>query len=170
MLFGVIAINALLIRKLEERQVFFNMLKWVGIFGLLYLLLLPLGGYRDYRPLIVRRDTFMPVLFGLIVVYGYSTSLLLRSLRGKSFWFFGGMIMGVISIFTLADISGLDKNKCEKECLEILAGSNENITRLPADCTVMNWTIRRDPQKSVNIAEMIHYWNITNSVRLYYQE
>jgi hypothetical protein len=166
----VLVVNAYLMYKLPGGQIYFKILKWFGLFAILYILLLPLGGYRDYRPLIIRRDTFMPVLFGLIILFTYSTTYLLNCFKGKRHWIYLGSVILVLGIFTIADISELSENDCERKCLEILATSESEVTRLPADCTVMNWTIRRDSQKSVNVAEMIYHWKITPSVRLFYQE
>lgn len=45
-----------------------NLFKWIGVFSLFYILLLPLGGYRDYRPNVLRHDTILPITLSLIFV------------------------------------------------------------------------------------------------------
>lgn len=54
--------NATLFKQLKQR--------WIIIltFSTLYLLLLPLGGYRDYRPYIIRYDTFIPITITMIYI------------------------------------------------------------------------------------------------------
>jgi hypothetical protein len=50
-----------------------RILMWIGIFTFMYIMLLPFGGYRPYRPRIIRYDTFMPVTIALIYYFGAST-------------------------------------------------------------------------------------------------
>lgn len=62
---------------------------WLLLFSLLYFLLLPLGGYRNYRPNIIRYDTAIPVTLCLMYLYGRSTWLLTASLLGRKGNLFG---------------------------------------------------------------------------------
>ena len=60
-----------------------QLLKFIGLFALIYLLLLPLGGYREYRPYIIRRDTFMPIWMLLFFFYGITTLHIVKNVRMK---------------------------------------------------------------------------------------
>lgn len=166
----VITINAFLLRKYKDKLNFYKMLKWVGVFALLYLFLLPLGGYRDYRPLIIRRDTFMPVFLGLIVIYGYSTKMLLNKLKGKIWWGYFLLVGGFLTVFTMADISVLNKNECERLALEAIKKSENEVVILPDDCTVMSWGIRQTKRSSEDLAEMLNHWKITAEIKRIYQD
>lgn len=80
----IIGVNVYLIKKhflSPEGQKIIRTLKWIGIFTVVYLLLLPLGGYRPYRPNILRYDTLIPITIALLYFYGMSTSFLLRNLK-----------------------------------------------------------------------------------------
>ncbi len=147
LLFLLISINVFLIRKFVGSPKFYQMLKWIGVFILLYLLLLPLGGYRDYRPLIIRRDTFLPVFLGLIVVYGYSTTVLFHNLQGKKWWSYFLLVAGFLTVFTIADISQLNKNACERTALETIQNNKNEAVMLPDDCTVISWDVRKTLKK-----------------------
>ncbi|MCB0580614.1 MAG: hypothetical protein KDD10_15045 [Phaeodactylibacter sp.] len=79
--------NALLLHykvKNEQARQALRILRWIGLFSLIYILLLPLGGYRDYRALIIRRDTILPILLALFYFWGLSATLLM--LAGRSKW------------------------------------------------------------------------------------
>jgi len=85
-LFILIMLNVFLIRKYyytKNGKKVICSLKWIGLFSLFYILLLPLGGYRPYRPNILRYDTIMPLTVCLIYFYGLSSYFLLRNIKTK---------------------------------------------------------------------------------------
>ncbi|MDX8338465.1 hypothetical protein SLH46_04685 [Draconibacterium sp. IB214405] len=172
LLLALISLNIFLIKKTnsEEGNKLISTLKWIGIFSLIYILLLPMGGYRTYRPLIVRYDTIMPVTVALIYFFGASTFYLLETLTAKHKKRFGILIVVCLSLFTIVDAEGLDKNDCEKKAFQKMASSQEKIVRLPKDCYVMNWSNIYDYKKSERRAELIHYWKITPELKLFYNE
>lgn len=165
-----VGLNSFLMRKSDHREKYFQLLKWFGLFTLLYLLLLPFGGYRDYRPLIIRRDTFLPLTLGMFFFFGYSSLLVLKNLRSKYRLIHITMVMVLLGVFTVADQPELDKNACEKEALELLSTTNEAVVWLKKDCPVMSWTPLRNPEYSESTARMLFHWRITKSVQLFYQE
>jgi hypothetical protein len=145
-------------------------LKWIGIFSLIYILLLPLGGYRPYRPNTIRYDTFMPVTVALIYLFGASSWLLISRLKGKIQVRYIIAVILVLSIYTLADTGGLTKNADERHALEILANSPEAIVSLPDNFTIMSWGKTYDYKQSKHKAELLHYWQVTKTKKLFYQE
>lgn len=172
LLLALITLNVALIKKnnsLEGKKLI-RILKWIGIFSFLYIILLPLGGYRTYRPFIIRYDTVMPVTVALIYFFGASSYYLLQVLSGRVKNKYVILIAASLSLFTIVDIDGLDKNKCEKEAFSKMASSKEKIVTLPKDCFVMSWSNIYDYKKSEGRAELIHYWNITPEVKLFYNE
>lgn len=148
-----------------------RVLRWVGWFALVYVALLPLGGYRPYRPLILRHDSIMPVTIALVGFYGLSASYLLRELRGRARRRFGLAVAVVAFVFTYADrrLYPRHDNACERRALAILAGAGaQPVVRLPDDCTVLSWETITNPSESVTNAELLHYWGITPEQKLYY--
>lgn len=174
LLLVLVGINTVLLRRQPSSPATVRLLRIVralGLFAVVYLLLLPLGGYRPYRPHIIRRDTFLPVLLGLVYVYGLTTYYLLGTLRGKPWQRFAFGLAAFLLYMTLADKPIRGENACEKAALQQLANSWEKTVRLEGtDCTVMGWNKITNPTDSEQNAELIHYWGITHEKRLYYQQ
>ena len=168
----IIGVNIFLIKKRfdnNEGQKIVRSLKWIGIFTAVYLLLLPLGGYRPYRPNILRYDTFMPITFALLYIYGISSFFLLQKLNLKSRKIY---LVGLLLMFVIYMNSDRLKTKeyyCERNSIEFLANSLDTITLLPFGCNVMSWENFTDPQRSVLNAELLQIWGITKGKKLYYQ-
>lgn len=175
LLLAAVFINAQLIRRLvapsTERQRVLRIFNWLGLFALLYLLLLPLGGYRSYRPLIVRRDSILPIILGLMFFYGLSSYFLLHQLPAlyRRRYIIG---LAVFSCFYLVtDTLFLkDNNLCERQGLERLAQATEPIVRVSAECPVMSWWKINRPEYSETNAQLLEYWGVTKGRKLYYHE
>ena len=170
----VCLVNAQLIRRFlpptaENRQLL-RFLQLLGIFSALYIILLPLGGYRYYRPLLLRRDSILPVILGLMYFYGASTYSLLQQLpRPPRQWYIGGLLL-VGGIFMSADRLRMVKNNtCERHAMQQLAQSPEQIVYLHSTCTVLAWDKIATPQESVVNAQLLEFWGVTKGVKLYYQ-
>lgn len=144
--------------------------KYLFFFSILYLFLLPLGGYREYRPLIIRYDTFMPITIALIFLLAYATRQLLSLQKFRISNYYLAFIIAIILIFSNADRLNVDDFNCEYQALKELSKSKEEPVILNANCTLMEWQIIRDPEKSQINAELFHYWNITSYPRKYYQK
>jgi hypothetical protein len=168
-------INALLIRRFlpptAGNRRLLRILQLLALFSALYILLLPLGGYRYYRPLLLRRDSILPITLGLIYFYGATTyHLLLQLPRHPRQWYIGGLVV-VGGIFMSADRLKLVKNNmCERHALQQLAHSSEQIVHLKNTCTVMAWDKIASPQESVINAQLLEFWGVTTSTKLYYQQ
>lgn len=169
----VFLLNIFIIAKLEntqERQSLFHILKWITYFAIIYLLLLPLGGYRNYRPNIIRYDTFMPILLAMFFFYGKSTLFIISQLIEKKKTFYLISIIAFSLIMTFADKPTKYLNDCEKAAFYTLAQSSEKIVALPNECTVMTWEKITEPNQSETNARLLHYWGITKEIKLYYQK
>jgi hypothetical protein len=154
-----------------EGQRLQQLLRWLGAFALVYIILLPLGGYRQYRPLLLRYDTVLPITVGLVWFYGLSTGYLLTKLSGRARRFYTGGVLVVAAIFINADrkLYPGDNNLCERQALELLARAKPgSVVRLPEDCHVLSWETPTTPLESVSGAEMLYHWGVTKGVTLYY--
>ena len=168
----IIGINVYLIKKRfysVEGQRIINALKWIGIFTGVYLILLPLGGYRPYRPNILRYDTFLPVAIALIYFYAMSTTFLLSNLKLQKLKIYLVGLFALFAIYMNADRLEIDQYQCERQALEYLANSPDSITVLPFNCNVMAWETFPVPQRSEYNAIMLKYWGITKEKKLYFQ-
>lgn len=167
----MLALNLGMIRRFSDRTrggKILRMGRWIGLFALTYLLLLPLGGYRDYRPLIVRYDTMLPITLGLVFLFGLSTLFLLGNIsnRQKS-WYFPILIIA-LSTLTLADEPKFDRNDCERTALEQIAASPRDTILLEGNCTVLSWKKNQDPKAFEINARLLRIWNITDRPKQYH--
>jgi hypothetical protein len=167
--------NAQLLRRLLPQvpgsQRALHLMRWLGVFALIFLLLLPLGGYREYRELIVRRDSVLPLILGLVLTYGLSTYVLLQHLpAGPRRWY--RVAVGVFSLIYLYADRHLPNvsNACERANLTRLAQATEPVVRLSADCTLMSWEPLPQAHDSELNAQLFEYWNINPDGKLYYQQ
>ena len=170
----IIGINYFLIKKHfnnTEGLKINGSLKWIGIFSVIYLLLLPLGGYRPYRPNILRYDTFVPITVALLYFYGKSSFFLLQNLklRFRTNYLIGLFVL--FAIFINSDHLETEEYHCERKALDFLVNSPDEITILPSGCNIMSWADPfADPKRSELNAEMLQFWGITKEKKLYYQD
>jgi hypothetical protein len=171
LLIAAIMANVLILsikKRTSDSKLLLVLVKWVFIFSFIYILLLPFGGYRSYRPNIIRYDTFIPITIGMILIFGATSYYLIRNLRGSYQTIYTLCIITLLGAFTFADKPVKTDNRCEKEALLILARSKSNIVALEIECPVMDWTLIDDYQMSERNAELFLHWKITDEKRLYY--
>lgn len=142
--------------------------KWAIIFSLIYLLLLPLGGYREYRPNIIRTDTALPIFILVFILFGLSTIKIILNIDNRNKYLF--LVIAFLSLNIIADSINFDNNKCEKESLKIIAASKDSIVRIQNDCNIMEWKKTIQPEDSKLNGELLFYWGITPNKKLYFQE
>ena len=145
-------------------------LNWVAVFSLIFILLLPLGGYREYRPDIVRRDTIMPVLLGLMYAFGASTFYLLKQLPARHKMAYRIAVGVLLLIFMNADWSLVDESRCQRAALGKIARSPEPIVRIDHNCMLLSWTNISDYRDSELNSRLLEIWGVTEEAKLYYQE
>ncbi len=145
-------------------------LKWIGLFALLYILLLPLGGFREYRPNIIRKDTFLPITIALIFFYAYASFLMLQNKEFKYRKVYLALLIIFSLIFSYADEADADQHLCQQKALQTLSETNEKVLRLDKSCNVLTWMPVLKAEDSENQAKLLKYWNITEEQVLFYQE
>jgi len=167
-----IALNIVLMRRYAPSAAADQLLahfKWLAMLAGFYVLLLPLGGYRDYRPYIIRYDTFQPVVLALVYAFGASSYYLLSAIlpRFKRRYTIG--LVGLLTFYTLADKPTIGANDCEKQALRDIASSPDKVAVINADCTIMRWGKITGTYDSETVAELLAYWGITSEKKLFYQ-
>ncbi|GAB3304096.1 hypothetical protein ACFQT0_25495 [Hymenobacter humi] len=174
LLLAMLLVNAFLLGRQQRTPLGTHtlaVLKLLALFALIYLLLLPLGGYRSYREFIVRRDTILPITIGMIAAFALSAFYLLTHLPKPSRWQYATAVAAFLAVFTLADQFQPNKsNACERALFTTLAQSPAPIVRLPATCTMMDWQPLTDYRKSELNGQMLQYWGITKTPKRYYQQ
>ena len=174
LLLALLLLNGLLVRRTATagRQWVLRLLGWGAGAAALYLLLLPLGGYRTYRPYLLRYDTFLPVTLVLLFAYGLSTCYLLGHLRGRARGAYGLVLSLFLGYFVLSDLVfplPFD-NGCERWALDQLSRAPGPEVELWPDCTVLAWGPITDTEQSERNAAMLYYWHVTPSRKLYFQK
>jgi hypothetical protein len=175
LLIGMLISNFFIISKLNpspEARKMLRLLKWFGVLSLVYLLLLPLGGYRAYRENIIRFDTVLPITLISILFYSYSTFYLLKNLAAKYKFLYSLIIIIVSLVYINADEFFVVKKlgQCEKKSLQILANSTERIVFIDTDCSVLNWGKTLSADASKEKTSLLLHWNVLKEQKLYYQK
>lgn len=170
LIIGVIG-NTFLIKKWgagEHFGQFRKSLRFIGLFSILYILLLPIGGYRAYRPDIIRYDTIMPITIALIFYFGWTSSYLLQTLKRKRLmpYLFG--LVTFLFLFQNAESVEREKYQCEKDALKLIQNSTENLILLPDNCTVLSWETIVKPRDSAVNSQFLELLGIASSNKRYY--
>ena len=171
-LFLVLILNALLIHfkfKSVEGEKILRLFKWIGFFSIIYVLLLPLGGYRDYRPNILRYDTILPLTIALIFVFAKTIIYLFNKMTDtKQKYWFSPIVLLIICVFSFADKPEFDSNDCERNALIKISNAQESIVKIDSNCTVLSWELLIKPEDSELNSELLVMWGITKEKRRYY--
>lgn len=141
----LVGVNLLILQK-QNRLVFqklFQLLQLLLVAGSVYTLLLPLGGYRSYRPYIVRYDTFMPVTFLLMFYALLSTIMLWKEITQQGTRLKYGVLIGsFILLFTWADLPvKLQSNACQRIAMRELHASKDSIVYVSKNCNLLTWDV-----------------------------
>ncbi len=176
LLLAAVVFNTLIISKHRsdyEGENIILLFKWFGILSAVYLLLLPLGGYRFYRPDIIRYDTIMPVNLGMILFYGLTSAYLFKKvLAGRKLVLYSILTLVIMGIYINADENFIVKkySACERDAFHKIANSKEKVVLLQNDCTVFDWNKIKKPSDSKYKAKLLFKWNVLKEQKLYYQK
>lgn len=172
-LFLILTINTLIIYfkfKTPDGKKILNAFKWIGFFALIYILLLPLGGYRNYRPYILRYDTIIPITISVMFIFGKTTTFILNNFSDRQKYWYIPLVILVLFIFTNSDDAKFDKNSCERNAILQIASSSEPIVKIDDNCNVLSWNIIKNPQESELNIKLLIIWRIIEDDKLYYQK
>lgn len=168
-----LVLNMILVRKSNDQnhgRKILRLCKWFGLFALIYILLLPIGGYRENRPNIIRYDTFMPVLIGIIFVAALSTLFLFKALPRKNLNWYIPLIAGILVLFTVNDQPMFQKSDCQRAALQQIESSSADTVKLKSDCDIIYWGKISKPEDSKLVSQMLTKWRITDRNKLFYNE
>jgi hypothetical protein len=149
----------------------FGLYRFYIAFAIIYILLLPLGGYRPYRQLIIRYDTIIPITTFSMITICYGFIFIAKKLLSIKRTYY--LVMYILTYITILAIFTHNNkvhvyNNCEKSSLHIIAQSEDEVVALHNNCAVIAWDPISDPKESKNLGKMIYLWNITDKPKLYY--
>ena len=127
------------------------------------------GGFRNYRPLVIRYDTATPITIGLFLLVAYSSWYLLK--HGKPYLkaVVGLYMVYMLNIYHEVDFPKYIANSCEIPSLEAIAASKENPYHLDNNCNVVCWGLTTTPEDSELIVLLLSKWNICSEDIRFYQ-
>jgi len=169
-LFSILAINSVIIRiwfYTSTGKIVLSMFKWIGLFSLIYLALLPMGGYRPYRPNVVRFDTFLPITLMLIYFFAYSSFYIIKHISKYHKMIYIPLLLCIVFIYTKKDRSFLNECNCEKSALFAIAISNQDEITVKGGCNVLSWDTYKYYSQSKMNSKLLKYWNITTKEKRY---
>ena len=140
-------------------------------FCVVYTLLLPLGGYRSYRPYTVRRDTMEPVMLAIFLFYGISSVYILKHINiPNQKKIYSGSLAILLLYFAVTNTNNKFDNSCERNALQQLAASNEKIVQLSNDCDVLHWGRITDYKDSKTVTGYLLKLNVLHQEKYFYQK
>jgi hypothetical protein len=172
LLLAICIINTIIIRiwhKQDNGKKITSFFSWILIYSLIYILLLPIGGYRYYRPYIIRYDTIISISFALITYFTYSSLFLInntKKIMNKIFLY--SFLTTVIVFFTIKDDPAYWRDDCERKMLTYISQSKDKVVVLPENCNIMSWNAIQKPEDSKNVSLLLYRWHITKDMKLFY--
>ena len=144
--------------------------KWLLAFAVLYLLLLPLGGYRPARPYILRYDTMIPITLGLMFALAYTSVLVLRFADTRQLRWYAPVLLAIGIAFTNADRLDADQNAGQRALLaELRAAGAGDTLALSDEATLLSWAPVRSAEESAAVVALLRRWGILGREVRYYQ-
>lgn len=143
----------------------------IVLFSMIYIALLPLGGYKPYRPFTLRYDTVLPITLGLI--FAILQAVLLYLQYGQSQKKYGQklFLLMLVSALFAVDKPEFEKNDLEQEALYIISRANSDTVLIKhRAATIMSWELIDSPEQSIIPGRMLNSWEITENPVMYYQE
>ena len=137
----------------------FLLLSFLGI--CIYMLVLPFGGYRPYRPYIYRYDLLIPVTLWLVYALLTTGRLYLKYVHAKGTrrWYLPLAIAFSIVLYA-HDLRIKDANVCEKSKLVKLSEAETDFIVLDADCPVLAWEPDENPYYTKFKVQLLQRWGI----------
>ena len=155
----------------EKSKVFRSLFLWIVCFSVIYILLLPFGGYRPYRPLIIRYDSVLPISC-LFIFYLVCSSLFLLSgerLRRGRRTVFGVWTAVVMTIFFLVDTPRTYRNDWEMAAMREIRDSSLDTVPLKCNVTcIVSWKEPENEAESEVAGKLLYLWKVTDTEKRFY--
>jgi hypothetical protein len=165
MIIITIVINLFLIQKKAIKSNVFNLAIWLIVFIFIYTFLLPLGGFRDYRPYIIRDDTYIPVTL-ILIFYFAKTSFILLQNQAPKIWI--GFLCLVLATFTFRNFSVSKEGAKEREAMQQIANSKDEVIQLKNPATVVSWDAVMDPKENEKVVQYLKKINVVKKDNSFY--
>jgi len=173
LLFALTTINCLLIRfqTKGDGKLMISLFHWILVFSTIYIILLPLGGYRPYRPYIIRFDTALPVSCLFIFYYVYSSVYLLKqSFQSPGIRMACGIwTLTAVVFFFLYDTPRPYRNDPEMAAMrEIQASPLDTVPLTGRPTGIVSWRAPSTPEESETAGRLLHFWKVTGREKRFY--
>jgi hypothetical protein len=168
--FILFSINFIFLQKIKETSTKSVILKFIPtllLFSLLYIVSLPFGGYRSYRPLIIRYDIISPINFLIIFFATYTTWLVLCNSRNKIYYL---LLSIVFILFCIKDKPKFHSNKWEKQQLRLFASTQQDTLIINRDYNLLLWDCGSSFYATRYNTQIIYKWKISKKPIYYIQQ
>ncbi|MEZ5046822.1 MAG: hypothetical protein R2831_07495 [Chitinophagaceae bacterium] len=163
---AILILNTYLIRKKTNfKNQFEQLIKIFIFFSIIYLSLLPLGGYRSYRPYIIRYDTLQPITLFFIFCFIYSCILVLKHYSFKdnekrNYYALLGIFVIAFSSIDL-DIER-NLNECQQQNMYTLHQTKDTVINVPRNCNLGTWDPNdlNDPYTLDMLSKLFRHWHV----------
>lgn len=169
MLFLFCIANILIIKSIKAEQSV-KLRKshlWAIAFCILYIVFLPLGGYRDYRPFVLRYDTILPVTIVVFYIFASGSAFIISSLKNNLKKLYLAFIIIISIAFMNADRPNFNDNECEKNALAIISETAADSISLNCNCKVMAWNEQTSFEDNTQNAIMLYKWRISSKITIF---
>ncbi len=163
---GLLAISFFMIKKVypdfREHKIY-HFLRWGIIILGIYLLLLPLGGYRSYRMYILRFDTMMPANIFIVWLCAYIVHFLWDKLPPKLTLMYWIPVLTILGIFYFSESLENHYNDCQRTNFYQLVNEKQELIILNKDCPILAWEAI-NKEFDVNLLnQMLLEWKMIDS-------
>lgn len=156
---------------LEEQRRQIKVLCFLIIIMLVYVFLIPFGGYRSYRPEILRGDITMPLTVVLVVICSTSMLFSWENFKSKPSKKYLATLLFTGVLFWSPDKFNISNNKKQKEYLYKLSQhEGKEPLLLPKDETIISWSTFDTPEQGYYISKFLEERGITKGFVPFYQQ
>lgn len=139
---------------------------WLVV-AVLYIVLIPLGGWRPYRDNLLRSDTLLPVTFLLLCIVASGCWAVQRLPHGWRGLHLTAALAGV-AVFVNGDLHFNVANACERRALEAIRAASGPEAVLKERCGVMSWDGGTPGAAGSELnARLLKMWRVTDRYRTY---
>jgi len=138
-------------------------------FTLGYLFLLPLGGFREYRPFIIRYDNFIPISLLIFIVLLATSAKVYKSLPMASLYKRTGVLV-VALIFFLNNFQFSEDRKHTELELKKIQKSSVFSVKINNNVKILNWKNTDSPEESYYASLLLRRWKVINRDFRFYQK